>query len=285
MPTNPQWGAAWSRHDFPGDQGVAYVGSHVSLFFEFVVNGTPVVVENPTFTLRVPGPPPVEVIPRILRPISQVDIDDTRYLVTFIADNLIAGQTYEIVASGTYGGSPVEVIGTLKMVGTDRIQFFIDTLRTHLSDINTLCVPKKYILHDPRVHEWEDGELYAYLLRAVEDVNMTPPAFVYNWNLDTIPIPSLVVTGAMYYALLQHSIMEAHNFFDYSTDVRVSFYSGDKYTGLYQFLRREYMEPLRMFKKDYVWRNIRPRMITLQKYPFRVLRPLSMNLFWQAIYP
>jgi hypothetical protein len=95
--------------------------------------------------------------------------------------------------------------------------------------------------------------------------------------------------GEMFYALLQHGIMEAHNFFDYSTDVRVSFYRGDKYGatggGIMAFLRKEYMTPLSVWKKDFVWRNIRSRVITLQKYPFRVLRPLSMNLFWSALYP
>jgi len=282
MASNPRWGAAWSSHEFPGDPGTVYIGSHVTLFFEFSYNNTPVVVENPEFQISLNGNP-VKV--RILRPISQLDVEETRYIVTFIADGLQANQTYDITAVGTYNGNPLQITGQLRMVETDRIQFFIDTLRTHLSDINTLQVPKRYILHDPRIHEWEDGELYIYLQRAVEDVNITPPALVYSWTLDNVPVPNLVITGAMYYALLQHGIMEAHNFFDYSTDVRVSFYRGDKYSSLYQFLRREYIEPLRLFKKDYVWRTIRPKPITLQKYPFRVLRPLSMNLFWSAMYP
>lgn len=283
MPSNPQWGAGWSRHDFPGGDATVYVGSHVSLFYEFTVDSTPVVVSNPTFILRVAGGDPVDV--RILRPISQVDVDETRYLVTFVADGLTPGVTYEAVASGTYNQVVYEIVGTLRMVETDRIQFFIDTLRTHLSDINTLVVPKRYVLHDPRVHEWEDGELYSFLQRSLDDMNMTPPSYVGAWTLDTVPSSSLLINGAMYYALLQHGILEAHNYFDYNTDVRVSFYRGDKYSGLYQFLRREYMEPLKAFKKDWVWRNLRPRVITLQKYPFRVIRPLSMNLFWQALYP
>lgn len=266
-------------HDVNERQWCQYFkDQHVEVIVEFRFNGVPVNVDNPNFEVLKGGNP---VFLYILRPLTLVDPPVIgKYHATFMTTGLEAGD-YQFRAIGYYQGNELVVEGSFKLVEIPRRQWFIDTLRGILADKQQIEVPWEFWTHDPTRKEWRDGQLNDFLEASVNYISSLPPATV-QWRLENIPCSSLVLLGAQIYALLTKDIMEVHNYFDYSTPVRVSVYRGREYRSIYQWIERMFSKPAMDFKKSWVLNTIRPRAIVFPRIAFRVLRPLSMVLHFTS---
>jgi len=250
------------------------VDQHVEVIVEFKYNGTPVDVENPEFTVTKNGNP---VTLYVLKPLQKTDPPEPgKYHTTFLTTGLQAG-SYVFEAKGTYQGQDITVNGRFELREVPRVQWFIDTLRTYLSDRANIEVPWEFITRDPTKTEWRDGQLYDYLQMAVSEINAMPPATTH-FTLENIPASAVVLKGAMLYALFGKDVMEVHNYFDYSTPVRVSLYRGREYARLWQYMDKAFYQPAMQFKKSWVLNSTAPHGIVWPRIAFRVMRPLSMVL-------
>lgn len=271
---------AYVIHDVREREWLSYFkDQHVEVIVEFKYNGVPVDVANPEF--KVYNSANQEVPVYILKPLQPSDPPVVGcYHATFMVTNLTQGD-YFFVARGFYNNNEIVVNGSFKLVEVPRRQWFIDTLRGILADKYQIEVPWEFWTHDPTKREWRDGQLNDYLEQAVRYINVLPPATV-QWVLETVPCSSLVLLGAQIFALLSKDIMEVHNYFDYSTPVKVSVYRGREYRSIYQWIEKMFTEPAKRFKVSYVLNTMRPKAIVFPRIAFRVMRPLSMVLHFTS---
>ncbi len=251
---------------------------HIEVIVEFRKDGNLVDVVSPKFEILKQGTP---LSFYILKPLSKLDPSTIgKYHATFLTIGLSAGD-YTFRATGYYNNEQLVVEGSFTLYEVKRTQWFIDTLRGMLADRQQIEVPWEFWTHDPTKREWRDGQLYDCLIQALGFINALPPSTLH-WTLDTVPCSSLVLLGAQINALLMKDIMEAHNYFDYSTPVRVSVYRGKEYRGIYSWIERIFVEPAKRFKISYTFNTLRPRAIVFPRIAFRVLRPLSMVLYFTS---
>jgi hypothetical protein len=183
------------------------------------------------------------------------------------------------------------VISVLLTVGGDmnlfyvpRIQWFIDTLKSQLGGFANQ-VPREYLLFDPTEVYWEDGRLLQYLQMAVDQLNMAAPPTPSFFTLDNVPVPSLVLLGAELFALASISCLEIASFFDINVPMRVNLYKGDKYKDLASFIGLQYSQNMLEWKKQYIYGMLEPIVITMDRLPLRVIRPVSLNLHYSSLMP
>jgi len=254
------------------------IDQHIEVRITFKYHGTPVDVINPDFTVSKDGNP---VSLYVLKPLQKIKENiPGEYVTTFLSVGLTPGD-YTFEATGIYndnfGSHNLVVSGSFTLNEINRVQWFIDTLRTYLSDNRHIDVPWDLLVHDPAKVEWKDGQLYDYLMMALSDINAMPPATT-NFTLESIPVSAIVLKGAMYFALFGKDIMEVHNYFEYNTPVKVTFYRGREYQRLWQHIYNAYYQPAEKFKKSWALNTSRPRAIVWPRIAFRVMRPLSMTL-------
>lgn len=261
---------------------VVFEDSHITVRGVFKYQDVPVDVDNPQASLYKEGEAGSKEY-YILRPIQKENPEVVgQYIMTFLTNGLSPGK-YRVVFEGTFRGSPLTLEFYFDLVEKKREQWFIDSLRAALLDKYNLDIPRKYFLYPPEIQYWEDGELYAALCRAVSDLNETIPVTV-NFTLNNVPITSLILLGGQLWALMSKGILERVNYFEISTDLRVSVYRGDKYTEFLNWIRDNYFKKLEEWKKDYVLRTTRYKLLILTRVPRLVLAPISMEPRFHSLY-
>ena len=253
--------------------GIAYEESHVTLYCQFLVDNTPVYVENPTFELRYNSNPVSNLY--LLTSLHRSEDKEGYYKVTFLTNGLQEGD-YEVYFSGIYEGNLLEITGSLTLKKTPRVQYLIDMLHTSLGATYDLKVPKQYLIYDPNKHFWEDGKLYSFLQLALKDINAMPPLST-GFTLEDVPITNYLIMGAQIYAIMSIVAMEIGAYFDVSVPIRINLYKGDKWENLARFYENRYLENLRKWKRYYTFITTRPGAITSLRIPYRVLRPLCTS--------
>jgi len=261
--------------------GIAYEESHVTLYCQFLVDNTPVYVENPTFELRYNSNPVSNLY--LLTPLHRSEDKEGYYKVTFLTNGLQEGD-YEVYFSGIYEGNLLEITGNLTLKKTPRVQYLIDMLHTSLGATYDLKVPKQYLIYDPNKHFWEDGKLYSFLQLALQDINAMPPLST-GFTLEDVPITNYLIMGAQIYAIMSIVAMEIGAYFDVSVPIRINLYKGDKWENLARFYENRYLENLRKWKRYYTFITTRPGAITSLRIPYRVLRPLTVNRLTKILTP
>jgi len=260
--------------------------SHITIYCNFDINGTPTDVIDPEFHLYAgtsSGDPEVTEI-SVLKPVQKDPGQLTgRYVVTFLSNRISAG-TYFAVFKGTVDDEEVVVTNELTFNTVSRTQSLIEMLLGSLKGKYNLIVPNNYLAFDPRARQWTDGECYDCLSRAVQDVNTVPPILNTIYTLESCPCTNFMILGAQIYALLAVSALEAVNYFDISTPIRVSMYRGDKVQSVASFIKDMYQEPLRRWK-DQQWLNQSDMELALvmNRVPLRIVRPISEELWMHSL--
>lgn len=263
--------------------------SHITIRGTFVKDGAAVDVSSPSFTLWKDGSQVTIPSENVLLPIQKeypADDEDGvgKYITTFLSNGLSAGE-YTVKFTGTYDGDQIEMTGTLTLAEVNRTQWFIDALRAQLADKWIFEVPHNYLLH-PNHYYWEDGELYAHLKRAVDDVNMADPVTPNQFELSNVPCASFVLLGGQFYALTSKAIKEAVNFYDTNFEVRVTVNKQDRFMTLLNFFNQIYMSGLARWKKNYMFNEGDIlKAVRGTRVPSVVLRPLAMDTGYHSIFP
>lgn len=264
-------------HDVEEREWAGYLkDQHVEVIVEFRKDGVSVDVASPQFNIYKGGE---AVSFYILKPLSKVDPPVVgKYHATFLTTGLNPGE-YTFEAKGLYQNDWIVVTGSFTLYEVPRTQWFIDTLRSILADKQQIEVPWEFWTHDPTKKEWRDGQLYDCLIQSLGFINTLPPSTI-QWSLENVPCSSLVLLGAQIYALVMKDIMEVHNYFDYSAPVKVNLYRGREYRSIYNWIEKMFVEQARKFKISYSLNTMRPRAIVFPRIAFRVMRPMSMVLYF-----
>lgn len=212
----------------------------------------------------------------------QADIDTS---------NLQANQKYvfrfEIVDSANRFLSKESVAD---MFEATREQWLIDQLRTLLLDKPAFSqwmpqhLHQRYLIRKPWEVEWQNEELYTYLMTALSDINNAVPTDL-SWDLATCPAVSFLLKGGMVYALLGRGLVEVYNYYDTNAPVKVNLYKGDKLNNFMQWVYNDYIKRVETWKKAYaIYESSTPKALVLTKLPFTVVRPLSMMYGYGNLY-
>jgi hypothetical protein len=233
-----------------------------------------------TFTLGGSVVTPTYIL-KYLQPLDNQAVGN--YHATFLTEGLSEGE-YTITLSGTYGATTLTDTATLKLKSVLQTEYLIDLVRISLGDYRNLAIPRKYVTFPSDNRVWADGELYNFLLCAVNDVNNAVPITPDEFTTESCPITSLIVMGAQIYALNAVSAIETANFFDFSAGTtRVSMYKGDKYYQLASFIEKNYLSRIQAWKKYWSWQRVNSRVLNMSKTPTRISRPISDNLFYSSL--
>lgn len=212
----------------------------------------------------------------------QADIDTS---------NLQANQKYvfrfEVVDSANRFLSKESVAD---MFEATREQWLIDQLRTLLLDKPAFSqwmpqhLHQRYLIRKPWEVEWQNEELYTYLMTALSDINNAVPTDL-SWDLATCPAVSFLLKGGMVYALLGRGLVEVYNYYDTNAPVKVTLYKGDKLNNFMQWVYNDYTKRVETWKKAYaIYESSTPKALVLTKLPFTVVRPLSMMYGYGNLY-
>lgn len=261
-------------------KAIIYDSQHVTLFCQFMVNNTPVDVQNPVFRLYRDGVE-VNIDSRILKPLQKDNRSELgKYVVTFLSSDLKPG-LYSAKFSGVYNGQEVVVEKTLELRAVPRLQHFIDTLRGLMMAKYNLDIPRRYLTFDPTKKQWEDGDLYEALLLSLNKINEIVP--ITYWTFDDIPCPGHLLLGAQIYALTEVRTLEELNYFSITIPTKVDLYKGDKLAGLMSFISQQFYEPVAEFKRNWYINEVEPEAIVMSRVPIRILRPVSDELFFHTL--
>jgi len=272
--------------NYDTDTGGKFVGedSHVTLRCKFEPSGAGCWADTATFELYDSDNALITDL-YLLRNVQQYDPEETGdYITTFLTNGLTAGN-YTAKWLFTYNGSDFYVEGTFELYETEKTQYLIDQLRTLLGYHFKAEIPSRYLVFDP-TREWTDGELYNALVLALSDINYCPPILSTNFVLDNIPCVSILLKGAMIYALMSMTTFEISQYFRVSEPIGVDLYKGDKFQSLLRDLHNAlFLEWLKKWKLNYAQLAVEPVYIRRMRIPYRVLRPLSMNLNFTSLFP
>jgi len=272
--------------NYETDTGGKFVGenSHVTLRCSFELSGAGCWADTVSFVLHDSGDNPVTNL-YLLRQAQEYDPEETgEYITTFLTNGLVKGD-YTAKWTFSYGGTDYEVEGAFSLIVTEVEQYLIDQLRTLLGYNFKTEIPSRYLVFEP-TDKWSDGELYNCLKLALDDINYYPPILDTNFELSSIPCQSILLKGAMIYALMSMTTFEVSQYFRVSEPIGVDLYKGDKYQSLLRELfNMFFLELLKKWKLNYAQLTVEPIMIRRMRIPYRVLRPLSMNLHFHSVFP
>ena len=265
-----------------------YSDSHITLTCTFTDDSTPVDVESPEFHLyagTVSGDPEVVSDITILKPVQKSPENQAgQYVVTFLSKALAAG-TYLALFKGTVDGRELVFTSNLELKAIARVQWFIELVLGSLRGKYNLLVPNNLMTIDPRKRNWQDGEIYDCLIRAVSDFNSLPPVLDTVYDLEGFPVEAnnLLVLGAQIYALFAAASLEAQNFFTVNTPINLNLFRGTEFKELMRFVRESYLIPMKEFKTQFWFNTIQEQVTVMNRVPIRIVRPISDELFMHRL--
>ena len=253
-------------------------GNHVELFATFSSGGTNVNVALPSFTMTKGGSPVSIPAANLLIPFTKNGPGTGQYHICFLGDTWLDNGTYSISmtgytpVSGGTGGSQVAITGEFVVRAANSIQNYIEALRSALNDI----APGLYVIDDPTAWQWKDGQLYDALNRSLNAINMTKPSR-YTWGLTGCPWPSLLIDGAVIYALHSKALIEVANTFSYNDEISFAIDRSQKYQNLAQMLYQNWVTERGRVKQDYAFMRAFPIGMGSTRLPYSVARVFSFS--------
>lgn len=259
-----------------GAPGVVIHGEHVDLYCIFSTGGTAVNVDSPQFTMTTTGGTEVAIpSDRLLVPFSKDGPEVGRYHVTFLAGDWLTDGTYTVTMTGQYGGSgsgsTITATASFVIRQGNSIQSYIEMVRSALRD----SLPQLYEIDDPDRFFYSDGDLYGALTRALNSINMTKPS-KYTFTMEGIPWPTLLIDGAVIYALHSKQLVEIANTFTYNDEISFAINRAQSYQSAAQLLYAQWVQEKGRVKQDYAFGRARPIGLGHTRIPFTVQRIFSM---------
>lgn len=272
--------------NYATDTGGKFVGesSHVTLRCSFEVSGAGCWADDVSFALYDSDDNLITDL-YLLRDVQQYDPEETgEYITTFLTNGLTEGD-YTAKWTFSYGGHTDDLEGPFTLKETKKEQYLVDQLRTLLGHHFKAEIPSRYLVFDP-TKEWTDGELYNALALALSDINYHPPLTSTMFTLATIPCVSILLKGAMVYALMSMSTFEISQYFRVNEPIGVDLYKGDKFQAMMSKLYDSmFLDVMKKWKLNYVQLLTQPVYIRRMRIPYRVLRPMSLNLNFHSLFP
>lgn|GEM_PF-4844476 len=178
---------------------------------------------------------------------------------------------YDVSFTGYNASTSLSLAGQVSIGEITRVQSFINRLLSRLLD--------KYFEHyliDAPKRQWQDQDLYHFLLDALDSVNNTSP-ITTTFTFDNIPCESIFLDIAQGYALLAMARLENANTFSYSDGISLNLNRAPFYQQQGQYLLDNALK-VRLVSWKYSSTLTRPRPLGLRRarLPFRVMRTLGM---------
>lgn len=217
---------------------------------------------------------------RILKQFSPSGNKLGEYRVTFLADERLTPGDYMLEAIGYPEGYVDESDAiiyqeNIQIYQVDNVATYMELLRIDLSDLFT----RLFLIDDPTLNHWADGELYAALNRSVARYNESPPISrgTDRYNLDNFPHTDILLMGARLIALESKDILEIYNKLQYSDDITFTL---NRFQDIMQELQRLgtiYYARVEKIKKYERFQMASLKAIRSTKIPTRALRSLSFT--------
>lgn len=166
------------------------------------------------------------------------------YSISFYTDRMTHG-IYDLCFEGT--GSvlpynPITVTGQFVVGFVSRHQDLIYRTRQQLQDVD----PSLYTLISPLINAWTDPSLLGFIEATLNDLNFIPPSSVFT--IDSCPVWSMLVDGAVVKALRAASVRENWNTMSYSDEYNLSISRAPFFKDLAAQMQLELMAKMERYK-------------------------------------
>ena len=198
--------------------------SFITLYCSFQYGDANVSVSNPIVTFYNSSSTDITSDITIIKYLSKVSESGYIYSINFIPSGLTSGR-YTVKFEGDYGTEHLIKEGSFELAEIPILQHYIFRLRNLLWDMYI----EDYNL-DPSELKWNDGQLYDFIINAVDAVNVVYPPTSYDftgcirnglgWSL---------LKRAQYEALFSRYILEIARDFNYSDGLSLQFERATKY--------------------------------------------------------
>jgi len=187
----------------------------------------------------------------------------------WITDDYVSG-LYDIAFTGNNGSESLSLAGQVQIGEITRVQSFINRLLSRLLDKHF----ERYLIDAPE-RQWQDQDLYHFLLDALDSVNNSSPVST-AFTFDNLPCESIFLDIAQGYALLAMARLENANTFSYSDGISLNLNRAPFYQQQGQYLLDNALK-VRLAAWKYSSSLTRPRPVGLRRarLPFRVMRALG----------
>ena len=169
-------------------------------------------------------------------------------------------------------------VGGVTMPVEQRTEYFdvVSATETGLLDLRTdIRIKLKDTHPDKTKRKYTNIELDTYIKNALWDMNGTPPAFTYftveDWENSVPEWKSLIVQGAMIFAMISQGMFEIGKEFSYSDNgISVTIDRSAKYQSLANMLLQSYQKQKEGVKRAYFMRVLKPSVILTAELSHRL---------------